>query len=107
MHQCYTLIKLLAVRSFLDMTKYVFAQPGIKAFLTERISQDPLEKFFGVQRQRGRVNENPCVREFCHNTQALRVIGTVCGQVSKGNTRGNLSDSSDIAADHPLIKRKR
>ena len=70
------------------MTKYLFAQTTVKAFLSEKISQDPLEKFFGIQRQRGRVNENPNVREFCQNTQALRVIGTACANVSRGNTRG-------------------
>lgn len=58
------LFRYLAVRSLIDMVKYLFAQPTIKSFLSEKISQDPLEKFFGIQRQRGRVNENPNVREF-------------------------------------------
>ncbi len=73
----------------------------------KKISQDPLEKFFGIQRQRGRVNENPSVRDFCQNTQALRVIDTVCVNVSKGNTRGNTRDDNDIINDQPLTKRKR
>ena len=45
----------------------------VKSFLSERISQDPLEKFFGTQRQRRRVHENPSVSDFIQNTQALWV----------------------------------
>ena len=62
--------------------------PGVEVFLSERISQDPHEKFFGCQRQRGRVNENPTVTEFCKNTQKLRVINSVCLDSVKGNCRG-------------------
>ena len=87
------------------MVRYLFDKPNIKCFLSEKISQDPLEKFFGIQRQRGRVNENPSVHEFCQNTQALRVIDSVCANVSKGNTRGN--QSHDVVSDQPLAKRRR
>ncbi len=52
------------VKSFIDLVRYPFTLPGVKSFLSECISQDPLEKFFGLQRQRGRVNENPNVQEF-------------------------------------------
>ena len=89
------------------MTSYLFEQPTIKSFLSERISQDPLEKFFGIQRQRGRVNENPNVYEFCQNTQALRVINSVCMHVTKGNTQGNLNDDNEALSDQPLTKRAR
>ena len=70
--------------------KYIFTSvPGIKFFLSERISQDPLEKFFGMQCQRGRTNENPTIHQALTNTQALRVINTTCKHVTlKGNTRG-------------------
>lgn len=59
----------------------------MKYFLTAKLNQDPLENFVGLQRQRGAVNENPNVKEFLENTQALRVINTVCGTV-RGNVRG-------------------
>ena len=42
----------------------------------------------GCQRQRGRVNENPTVTEFCKNTEKLRVINSVCLDSVKGNCRG-------------------
>jgi hypothetical protein len=90
------------------MTQHLFSKTTAKSFLSEKISQDPLEKFFGIQRQRGRVNENPSVQEFCKNTQALRVIGTTCAHVcvSKGNTRGNKENSEPIE-EQPLAKRRR
>ena len=59
------------VKAFIEMVKYLFTLPGVKYFLSEQISQDPLEKFFGNQRQSGSVNENPTVKDFCQNTQAL------------------------------------
>ena len=90
------------------MVNYLFSQLQVKCFLSEKIGQDPLEKFFGVQRQRGRVNENPSMHEFCQNTQALRVINSVCLNVKKGNVRGNKSDIDDVViSDEPLVKRPR
>lgn len=76
-------------------------------FLSERILQDPLENFFGCQRQRGGASENPNVQDFCKNTQALRVINSVCGSVPRGNCRGN-KQLMDKQLDHnPLPKCRR
>ena len=60
-----------AVRSFIEFVEFVFTIPGVHVFLSNKLSQDNLEKFFGQQRQRGRVNENPDAMEFIKNTQAL------------------------------------
>ena len=49
----------LAVRSFVEMTKYLVSQ-GDVTFLSERISQDPLENYFGQQRARGGTKTPPC-----------------------------------------------
>ena len=43
---------------------YIFSIPGVKVFLSERLCQDPLELFFGCQRQCGGTHENPTVQEF-------------------------------------------
>ena len=50
----------LAVRSlnFMEMTKYLVSQ-GDVTFLSERISQDPLENYFGQQRARGGKKTKP------------------------------------------------
>ena len=63
-------------KSFVALVKYVFTISDMKSFLSQRICQDPLENFFGRQRQRGGVHDNPNVKEFTENTQALRVINT-------------------------------
>ena len=64
--------------------------PGVTCFLSEKLSQDPLEKFFASKHQRGGACENPNVAEFRANTQALCVVDTVCATVTKGNCRGNI-----------------
>ena len=35
------------VHSFLDLVKDLFSIQGVKVFLSERLSQDPLENFLG------------------------------------------------------------
>ena len=93
------------VNSLLEMVPAFFAIPGIKVFLTERLCQDPLEKFFGCQRQRGGTHDNPTVHEFCSNTRALRVIDSFCvGSVCRG-ARVEASNIED--EKKPLPKRAR
>ena len=99
------------VKAFTELVRYIFTFDGVKFFLSSHINQDPLECFFGCQRQRGKVNENPNVQAFCKNTQALRVIGNVCRNSVKGNCRGTVRNrestsmrEEDIA---PLPKRRR
>jgi len=74
------------VKSFLELVRYI---SGVKMFLSERLSQDPLENFFGCQRQRRGAHENPNMSEFCKNTNTPRVINSVSRDVTKGNCRGN------------------
>ena len=95
------------VKSFVELLRYILRIPGVKFFLSERLSQDPLENFFGCQRQRCRTNGNPNLHEFCKNTQALRVINSVCGTVSKGNCRGNKQVTDMDENNKPLPKRRR
>jgi hypothetical protein len=100
-----------AVKSFVELVPLIFKLGGVKFFLSEHLCQDPLENFFGCQRQRGRVNENPTVEQFCSNTQALRVIGSLCRDSVKGNCRGNKKYKQALVIsekeNEPLQKRKR
>ena len=74
-------------KSFVEMVEYLFKNvPDLKFFLSNRICQDPIENFFGQQRQRGKVNDNPNSAEFIKNTQALRVINSTCATI-RGNCR--------------------
>jgi len=95
------------VWSFLELVPYILKIPGVKFFLSEHLSQDPLEKFFGCQRQRGRTNENPTCSAFLKNTNALRVINSVAGHVQKGNCRGRKHKVDVEAENVPLPKRRR
>ena len=52
------------VSSFVELVKFIFDIPGVEAFLSEKLCQDSLEGFFSMQRQRGRIHENPNVDEF-------------------------------------------
>ena len=92
----------LAVTSFVELVEYVFTIPGVSVFLSNRLCQDPLEKFFGQQRQRGRVNENPSTTEFLRNTQALRVISNTCSKI-RGNCRGSSIISEDLLESGPYL----
>lgn len=89
----------------MELVQYIFTIPGVKYFLSERLTQDPLENFFGCQRQRGGTNENPNVNEFCKNTQALRVINSL-GRIPKGNCRGHVTTMSVKEETQPLPKRR-
>ena len=97
------------MHSFTDLVPYLFNLPGVKYFLSERLCQDALEKFFGKQRQRGRSNENPNVAATLKNNQALRVISSINLDAVKGNTRGtnSLSMQLEDVQQPPLPKRKR
>ncbi len=89
------------------MITFIFTIPGVKSFLSERISQDPLEKYFGRQRQRGGVNENPTADQFLKNNQALRVVNSIKLDVHKGNTRGTNTVELTEESVVPLPKRRK
>ena len=96
------------VSSFCEFIQYIFSIPGVACFLSCKINQDPLEKFFGVQRQAGHVNENPTVAEFIKNTESVRVIGGIFITNILGNCRGRQHDDHDIRlAIQPLRKRRK
>lgn len=104
------MLLLFLVSSFLELLPYIFSIEGVKVFLSEKLNQDPLEKFFGCQRQRGRVNENPTAAEFVKNTQSLRVINSICVNNITGNCRGTKRKSYDLESGDlhkPLKKRPR
>ena len=86
--------------------EYVFTLPDVSVFLSQRITQDPLENFFGCQRQRGGTHDNPSVHEFQKNMQALRVVNSFVKGPVKGNCRGSKGlDKVLEKENHPLPKR--
>jgi len=55
----------------------------------------------------GGAHENPNVSEFCKNTNALWKINAVCGNVSRGNCRGNKQAIDMQVESRPLRKHYR
>ena len=100
---------LLSVQSLLELIPTVLSIPGVGCFLSGRISQDPLEKYFGMQRQKGKSNDNPTVLEFVKNNETIRLVGTMWFDDPKGNCRKSQAIQQSIADTKllPLRKRKR
>ena len=94
-------------KSFVELVRYLFTVPDVHSFLSQRICQDPLERFFGCQRQQDGVHDNPSVQEFVKNTQSLRVIKSVWKAPSWGNCRGGFRDIENENIHEPLPKRAR
>jgi hypothetical protein len=102
----------LTVKSFVEFVRYLFSLKEVEnlSFLSNNICQDPLECFFGRQRQRGGTNDNPTVVEFLNNTQALQVVDSFCRGPVKGNCRGGTANKKRQITEEdcaPLTRRKR
>ena len=92
--------------SFVQLVRFLLSLPGVEAFLSTKFSQDPLETFFGLQRQRGRSNENPTTVEFLNNTEHLRVINSFCQPSVRSNCRGKERLIEINGENNPLPKRR-
>ena len=108
----YTCHCFVTAKSFVGLVRYLFSLPDIKdnrlAFLSNNICQDPLENFFGAQRQRGSSSDNPSAYEFYKNTAALRVVNSFCRGPLTGNCRGG-KPAEDLLSDKentPLQRRR-
>ena len=99
----------------MEFVRFIFSLEEVKskklAFLSNNICQDPLECFFGRQRQRGGTNDNPTAADFLNNSQALRVVDSFCRPVVRGNCRGAVGTGMKRKVTQedstPLTRRKR
>ena len=96
----------------MGLVTYLFSLEEVKShklvFLSNNICQDPLECYFGRQRQRGGTDDNPTAVDFLNNTQSLRVVDSFCSPVIRGNCRGTNMKRKLTADDTtPLTRRKR
>ena len=93
-----------------EMAKFLLKDNKL-FLLSERVSQDPLENYFGRQRARGGRNENPSLHQCLVNAAALRVQKSVALDPVRGNCRQKRRLQFDEAAiindSVPLPKRKR
>ena len=103
---------IIIVKSFIEMTRYLLTkhQSDGLYFLSDRVSQDPLENYFGKQRARGGHNENPNLKQYLVNSGALRVQKSAALDPVRGNCRRKRllfgADDSPKIDDTPLPKRK-
>jgi len=76
-----------------ELVPFILKIPGVTSFLSEHLSQDPLEKYFGMQRQKGSTNANPYVAQFLKNNQTLCVVKLrgMCPEVIAVVEGGNMS----------------
>ena len=93
----------------MELVTHLFTVPGVKSFLSDRLCQDILENFFGQQRQRGRINENPTVNDFIKGTQVLRVLNGLCKDVKVKSRASSSKHKKDEPASlsQPLPKRRK
>ena len=92
------------------MARFLLSTDESLFLLSERISQDPLENYFGKQRARGGKKENPNLEQCVINAAALRVQGSVALDSVRGNCRRKRQldiDEPTIINSKPLPKRKR
>lgn len=95
------------MKSVVELIKFSLTEiPGVKFFLTEHLSQDPLEMFFGKQRMSCGRGTNPNVRTFLQNTMSLQLQGSVTMQPFRGNCQRK-KRSNVTVDDAPLPKRKK
>lgn len=101
----YVLKYVISVHSFVEMTRYLLQFPGVFYFLSGKLSQDPLESFFGKQRMRGGYSDNPSVQTFLKGTVSLRVQGSLSIKPLRGNCTPVTEDHEPVN-DTPLPKRR-
>ena len=99
------------VSSFLEFVPSILKVPGVTVFLSVKLNQDPLEKFFGCIRQHGRVNDNPTVLQAMTASQTLRVANSLRFATITGNCRGASKkervDDNDDTCKLPKRKQSR
>ena len=103
-------LQLYSVKSFVEMTQYLLRQGEDLFILSERVSQDPLENYFGQQRARGGRSENPTMDLTIKNAAALRIQKSQALDPVRGNCsrKRRLYDDLPPSIDSaPLPKRKR
>ena len=75
--------------------------------LSEKLTQDPIEAFFGKQRAARSHSDNPSVNQFCLNTVSLRVQRSAALEPIRGNCGkrqcSTISNVKDL--EIPLPKR--
>ena len=99
--------------SFVEMTKYLLSQPDSKGLflLSERITQDAVENYFGKQQARGGRCDNPTIKDCLARAVAIHAQQSLELDWVRGNCRRKrlLEDTNEptcILDSTPLPNRK-
>ncbi len=93
------------VYSFTELAEALLSLEGVQFLLSERFNQDPVDIYFGKQRQRGGRSDNPSVNQFLYNAQALHVSKSLIGYCGNIRKRKLEHDFEELCA--PLPKKRR
>ena len=95
----------ITTHAVIEAIKYLLQQ-GAEFVLSERFCQDPLEEYFGNQRQLGRRSDMPDMFKFGYNDNTIRIQKSV--SFTSGNTRGRYDKRKNWVNidDAPVPKRK-
>ena len=63
---------LITTYSVIEAVKFLINE-GFEKVLTERFCQDPVEEYFGNQRNLGRRCDNPDMAQFGYNNNTIRI----------------------------------
>ena len=92
----------------MNLAKELLVEYEGKFLLSEKFSQDPLEKHFTRQRRRGGCCENPSSYAFVNQELLLNVVQSNLIKEMKGNTRGTQRDDPKIDIhDHRKLPTKK
>ena len=74
----------ITVDSAIEVVRFLLEE-GMEFVLTERFCQDPVEEYFGKQRQLGR-SDNPDIDQFGYNSNIIGIERSI--SCYSGNTKG-------------------
>ena len=107
MHLIIILIKFL-FHSFIELIPFLLSLDGAKFVLSKCFNQDNVESFFGKQQARCGRGDNPTVKQFMYNTQAIRTPRSIlmgsCSNIQKRKLVHDLEELSQPLRKRPRIK---
>ena len=96
------------MKSFVEITKFLLPEEeSDRFFLSERISQDPLENYFGQLRARGGQNEISTLQQCVHSANAIHVQKSQALDPVRGNSSQKRDCKTPPIDSTPSPKRRR
>jgi hypothetical protein len=83
-HQTYEGMK-ISIYSLIELVKFLL-NADVDFVLTNRFCQDPVEQYFGKQREIGRRSDIPIIKTFGYNDNSIRMLRS--NVQIQGNTKG-------------------